>query len=221
MRSVAEKLRISYAALYAPLGIFVVDAFFHHQAAMHTDADALQRAEKTIPSVFVAPEVSDDLLGSPSHTMDVAIAAGTAAGSVALAKLTKMSSKDMLLTGLAAQGMATVTDGVAVHSGLMSSAEKAGFDDGSSAIEVAYGTRFMFDLISRTENPIAKKTLKASAVLIAMAVTFGASYLDRKNFVTDFSSHASGLGAGWLSHSFNQRVDKASGNDAAAEAFSA
>jgi hypothetical protein len=189
------------------LGILIVDALCHNHLHVSASDDIGRRAVEAFPSVFMAPEVTDDI-GLPSHGLDVAAAASAGVGATLLAK-SSSGTKELIAIAAAAQTLSTAADGMIAHEGWLSSSEAHNPDVGGSAIESAFVMKFLLDKLARTESRRGKRILKAGAAAFAITAAFGTAYLDSKNFKTDFASHLSGLAAGGGASYLKNRSQKA------------
>jgi hypothetical protein len=196
-RQSAEILRrvngVREAAIVS-LGIILVDSLARNDVANYVSASVDKKIEDALPSAFVAPRISDDI-GLPSHNLDLALDVSAAATSTLLVKSTS-SAKEMVAIGAAAQLASSTADAAVTGANLLSPAEMHQEDVGASAIESAFITKFLLDKMNEAESGTSKKLWAGAAGVFALAMTFGASYVDRKNGTLDFSSHTAGIGVG-------------------------
>jgi hypothetical protein len=202
---VKENLRRSQAAIMAPLGLLLVETMAKNQGMVKADADTTHRLIKAVPSAFVAPEVSDDIVGYHSQKIDEAVAAGGLALSAGLASRTTPNPFELAAVGLGAQIGSCVADSLVAKEGLLTHSEQNQYDVGPSAVIGAFIMKFLLDNWQTSVSPRAKKTWAAGSGIFAAGMTFGASYLDKKNGTLDFTSHSVGLAAGALASAMKTR----------------
>jgi|GEM_PF-5436130 len=197
---VLKKVNGAREALIVSLGIFIVDSFAHNAAAVSSSAGIAERTLDAIPSAFVAPELSDDVLSKPVHQLDVAFDASTLSAAVIISRQTS-SLKEMAAVSLTAQVLSSVADGAAADGRLLSKTEMSQQDVGSSAITSALITKYLLDKRADAPSEKQRRAWSATTGLFLGSVTLGAAMLDRKNGTTDLISHSVGALTGAIASS--------------------
>lgn len=195
-RQSIDTIKRAREALIVSLGIIITDLVAHNAASMRTGASIGEHALKAIPSALIPAEVSDDLIGQHSQALDLAVDLGPLGLSTILAKDTTASTKEMVKLAVGAQLLATASDMTIVESHLTSRTELTQQDVGSSAITVAFFSKYLFDKVASSETERRRRAWQLVTGVFAGAVTLGAAYIDSKNFSTDLTSHGSGVVAG-------------------------
>jgi hypothetical protein len=203
----ARRIEHARDAVVVALGTILTDIYANNLADLKTGAGVGEHVLKAIPSAFEPAEVSDDLLGKPNPTMDLAIDVGPLALSTAMARESMGSTKELALLALSAQAAASGADIAAVEGHLLSRAEMAEKDVGGSALTTAFFTRVLFDKIARSETEKQRRVWQAVTAVFVGAVTVGAAYFDSKNFSTDLASHSAAAAVGGGSSFLGRQAD--------------
>lgn len=192
------------AAIIAPLGIILMNAYVQHEGLVHADANWDKRIETAFPSALVAPQVSDDL-GYPSHNLDIAIASGEVTAATGAALLTGSRPGELVAIGVGAQVAATAADGFVDHAQLLSRQEAHGMDVGPSAIVGAFFMKAIADQWWKADKSKSKQAWAAAGAGLASIMTAASYYFDRKNGTLDLASHTAGMAVGALASCIKNR----------------
>jgi hypothetical protein len=211
---VLKRVNGTREAAIVSLGIFMVDTLAHNAAVLQTGAGIGERALGTVPSAFVASELSDDILGESERQFDVAIDVGSISTAIILARQTT-GIKETAAIALSAQILSSVADGAAAEGNMLSKAEMSQQDVGSSAITCALLAKYLLDKTTAAENERQHRRWAAATTAFVGSLTVGASLIDRKNGTTDLISHSVGILTGLAASKIG--ATRRSNNDAAAQ----
>lgn len=202
----SETIRRTREAIIVALGTILTDIYAQNAADLKAGAGVGEHLIKAIPSALEPAQVSDDLMGHPNPTLDLAIDVAPLAAGTMLARESIGSTKDLIKLAITAQAAASAADLAAVEGHMLTRAEMAEKDVGGSALTTAFFARVLFDKIARSETEKQRRIWQAVTAVFAGAVTVGAAYLDSKNFSTDLASHGSAVVVGGVSSHMENRA---------------
>ena len=194
--------------VYVALTTIMITALASDEAAVKNSAGAIDQLTRSLSSTTVPAEVSGSLIGQHNVGVDLAVYLGTLLPAVSLAKASGSSPKELFGMAIGAEMLATSFDIGAAHDGLMDPAELAQKNSGSSAVAVAFFTKYLRHKIEHSETTREKLLYRAVLAAFIGSVTLGAAAIDSDNFVGNIVNHGAGALVGYNSEKLGELSSK-------------
>lgn len=175
-------LRDAKTTVAMSMGIVATNFIFGDSLVVHSDDSIEKQMEMALPSAFGTPDATG------VKALDFAGVTATTLISLEAARSTT-SPGSLAVMGLSAQAASCGADALVDQSGWITNAT----DSGSSAMGVAWMTKFLLDRTASTEDETKRRRWKAATAVYIGAMTLGAYVLFGDDGKLDMVAHGSAV----------------------------
>lgn len=189
-RRAFDRLKDAKVTVVAALGTVAINVMYGNSLMVDSTEPVAKQLEMAIPSAF----------GTPTATgvwaLDFGGCTGLTMATLEAARRTT-SVPELAATAVSAQVISCGTDALIDQTGLIGNTT----DVGSSAIAVAWGTKFFLDRIASAEDETKRRRWQLGGAAFAGALTLGAyAFLGGDDGKLDMISHCSALAVGAVAY---------------------
>lgn len=191
-RRVFDYLKDAKLTVSTTLGFVAINVMYGDRLVVHSSDPLERQLEMAIPSAFGTPDATG------VRVLDFG---GVTALTMATLEASRRTTpvRELVPIAVGAQVVSCGTDALVDQTGVVGDT----MDVGSSAIAVAWGTKFFLDHIASAEDETSRRRWKLGAAAFASTLTLGAYvFLGGDDGKLDLISHCSALAVGATAYRF-------------------